>query len=460
MPILGYNTAGASDAGSTSVVYGSVDVTDGIGGNIQRFHAAVKYIAGAGTKIKVGVVNCSQTPNYDPSQQDTVEFAEYAVEVSNDESVDAPSRNLLSANTRYWIGFIVEEAGTEIKFDAGGMDYWRFTGQVYAEWFPGTMPAGAIYGTISWSVWVDYQHPGVLGYDTAGSAGSHGIVGQYRGINNTTDPIGGVIKKFHMSVASVDAVNKNVKMAVANCAQGDGDPSNGSLIEQIEFQVEVGDDEWENAAGSNEVLADTKYYIAFAVPDADTKIKYDAINECWYDWGWPYADVFPNPLDVAHAKGINVYYSLWVDYEAGGPTEVSVSDSGVGAELVGVKGIVGIAESGAGVESTGIKASVGIIDSAIGVDIISLIGTFKKSISDIGSGLETILKAIRIPLRRPKIIGVADFASKLIGAEETGKSRIVDIKDFTSKLIRTEETGKPGIVDGKTPLNPGIVEAE
>lgn len=155
----------------------------------------------------------------------------------------------------------------------------------------------------------------VLGYDTAGVAGSHGITNQYRGINDVTDGVGGEIKRFHMSVFSVDAVNKNVKMAVADCAQSDGDPSNGAIIEQIEFQVEVGDDEWVDAAGGNNVLADTKYYIAFAVPDSDTKIKYDMLNECWYDWGVPYTSVFPDPLEPAHVKGTNVYYSIWVDYE-------------------------------------------------------------------------------------------------------------------------------------------------
>lgn len=155
-----------------------------------------------------------------------------------------------------------------------------------------------------------------IGYSTPGTDGSHGVVGQYRGSNDITDGNGGEIKRFHCAVASVDAVNKNLKICVANCAQGDGDPSNGVVIEQIEFEVDVGDDEWADAAGGNNVSPDTKYYIAFAVPDADTKIKYDILPGCWYDWGIDYASVFPDPLEPAHTYSNAVRYSIWVDYEA------------------------------------------------------------------------------------------------------------------------------------------------
>ena len=57
-----------------------------------------------------------------------------------------------------------------------------------------------------------------------------------------------------------------------------------------------------------------------------------------------------------------------------GVTQISVSDSGVGTDVVAIKGAIPVADSGSGVETIGIKGIVNIVESK-----------FKKALSFVGA---------------------------------------------------------------------------
>jgi len=418
MPILGYDTAGVSNWGNATTKMGSNDDTDAIGGIIITFHVAVYAVDGSNKSAKLGVYDCNQGTG-DPKNEALIEQVEIeTLVVSDDNSISAPVGEILEASTKYLVGFALNGDNTKIKFDSGGSAYYR-SGCTYGIELADPWQADSVSIARNNSIWVDYQHPGVLGYDIVGVGGSHGVLNQYRGINDITDGIGGEIKKFHCAVASVDAVNKNLKMCVADCAQSDGDPSNGAIIEQIEFEVDVGDDEWAIAAGGNNVLASTKYFIAYAVPDADTKVKYDATPECWYDWGWPYADVFPDPLDVAHTLGVAVLYSIWVDYEVSGAEFTrSISD------------IIGIADALS--KSASFKR---VITDSVGMtDILSRSATFIRSITDTIGITDVLLRLIIFIRTISDTVGITDVLSRS-GTFMRSIVDVINISDILTGLI-------------------------
>lgn len=151
----------------------------------------------------------------------------------------------------------------------------------------------------------------VLGYDTAGvqNWGSNGLK---MGSNDNTDVNGGNIQKFHIAIAG-SISPAWVKMAVYNCDQGGGSPFPYSLVEQVELEVNPGDDEWIIAPTGENLSGDTKYFLAFHVQSSNTKVKFDGGGSGWYSSG-VYANSFEAvwPLTCTFIARLN---SVWVDYE-------------------------------------------------------------------------------------------------------------------------------------------------
>jgi len=314
MPILGYDTAGGSSLGSISYVYGMNDDTDELGGCITKFHVAISQL-GATDEVKIAVADANQVSG-DPSEQSVIEWDEWEVVVSDDNELVPPTRELLSADTTFFIGIISSNNLTKWKYDAVGMKGWSKS-SLYGNQFPETLPAGFNnIGNFSFSIWVDYQHPGVLGYDTAGASAT-GQSTIYYGISDITDGIGGNIKTFHAAIATVHATLKEVKIVCAETV--DGNPSNCDVVEQVAFDVEVSDDEDVPAVGSNILDPDTKYYLAIITEGGSgTTFKYDSGSgkPYYYKSGVVYADQYPSPLPVISSSS-NLIFSIWIDYEAG-----------------------------------------------------------------------------------------------------------------------------------------------
>jgi len=167
-----------------------------------------------------------------------------------------------------------------------------------------------------------------LGYSTAGdsNAGNDGV---FQSSHDVTDASGGNIDTFHCALDAVDGTNDNYKMGVYP-AGADGDPSDGVLVEQVEFTSVAAIDD-NNTPGAGSLLAaSTRYAIAKIEEDSDTKTKYDsgAAESHWADSGANYADMMPNPADGSHSDGTRMW-SIWIDYSAAGaPSGVVQHSSG------------------------------------------------------------------------------------------------------------------------------------
>jgi len=317
MPVLGYDTAGASDGGSSGVRRGSVWTADAIGGVIQKFHVAIHSISGAPDSdwIKLGITNCDA--GGDPTGESVVEQVELVAAVGDDINIEASGNYSIEANEKYYLPKIPKHSSIHIKFDAGGATAWYKTSTTYAVEIldPITTTTSA---SRSWSVWVDYQHPGVLGYDTVGSSSLGNATIVYGG-SWPTDDVGGIIQAFHVAIAQVREGFEAVKIVCADCKQVDGDPSGEDVIEQIEIDpIIVSDDNEAAAVGSNNLEADTKYYIGILSKNALTKWKYDSGPgvTLWHDAlaGVDYATWFPDPCRTYSSSG-PYGWSIWIDYE-------------------------------------------------------------------------------------------------------------------------------------------------
>jgi hypothetical protein len=65
------------------------------------------------------------------------------------------------------------------------------------------------------------------------------------GTNEDTDANGGNIQKLHIAVQARIAPAM-VKICVDECDQADDNPQNFSPVEQVEFEVNASDDEWDD----------------------------------------------------------------------------------------------------------------------------------------------------------------------------------------------------------------------
>ena len=325
MPILGYDTAGGSTTGNNTYVYGNIDVTDEIGGKIQNFHCAIDQLDGSLKNIKIAVANVSM-PFRNPSSQNVVEQVEYEVAISDDNEIAAPFGESLSADTDYYIAIIPEGAGTKYKYDSGFLVSWYKSPALYVDQFPSPLQSGFVkHGpSYAWSVWIDYQHPGVLGYDVAG--GSNAGFWSYKpGTIARTDNIGGLIQTFHCAIASIQGGSEGVKLAVYNVDQSTHKPDTKTLIEQVEFDVVVSDDESITGAGSG--LAASTYYWVGCMTEANlTKIKFDDNpgDEAFYQSPAVYANEFVSPWGASSDGSWDISLSVWVDYEEAEEEEIAL----------------------------------------------------------------------------------------------------------------------------------------
>jgi len=153
-PILGYNTAGLSDTSNAGYIEGHASTTDGTGGATNSYHVAIHSID-TNPGVKIGIFNADQDTG-NPASKTLVEQVEFDVAVSNDESTAGGSTSL-AASTKYYIGWIVEEAGTDIKYDtvAETEGFYR-GGYTYADEFTSPFAANASGGTRKYSVWIVY----------------------------------------------------------------------------------------------------------------------------------------------------------------------------------------------------------------------------------------------------------------------------------------------------------------
>jgi len=384
MPVLGYDTAGGSATGDNTRAYGSSWSTDGLGGNITTFHVAVAAVSGVNPGIKLCVNNCSQVSG-SPNGHSLIEQVEFDVAVSDDESVSAPVGESLSADTKYWLAQIIETAGTTVKYDSVTQESFFFKFLNYATEFP-DIRGGTYYSTdYRWSIWVDYRHPGVLGYDTPG-ASNWGIFAFKMGSSDTTDGTGGNITMFHCAIATVSAENKNGRLGVYNADQDTGSPVNKTLVEQVEIEIlEVSDDNSIAAPEGNELLADTKYFVVFMPRDGGTKLKYDDGGAHFYRDSCTYGAEFVSPWQ-ANASGIARIESVWVDYEEAGGQEYirSIADDiGITDVISAKRNIFVSLTEGIGITDflSRVYTRTRSIADSIGItDVVSRVGMFIRSI--------------------------------------------------------------------------------
>jgi len=236
--VLGYNVAGASKMGNSTIVYGGSYSTDEQGGIIQAFHVAIGQVYAPLDAVKIVVADCKQIDG-DPSGEDVIEQVEiHPVILSDDNEVAAVGSNNLEADTKYYMGILSASGATKWKYDSGvGVTLWHdaLAGVNYATWFPD--PCRTPYSSSSkyaWSIWVDYKHPGVLGCDIIGES-AFGSRHYKLGSIDVTDGVGGNITRFHCACSQVSAAKKGGKFAIYNCHQTTGDPKNLSLVEQVEI---------------------------------------------------------------------------------------------------------------------------------------------------------------------------------------------------------------------------------
>ncbi len=173
--------------------------------------------------------------------------------------------------------------------------------------------------TIPTDFWTNAVYPitldPILGYSTPGSS-QWGASTIKMGSNDDTDANGGDIQKFHIAVQARIAPAM-VKICVHECDQADGNPENFSPVEQVEFEVNISDDEWIDAPIGESLSGNTKYIVVFHVDNSNTKIKFDSGGSGWYSAGI-YANSFEDPwpqscTSIARLNGV------WVDYEPAGP---------------------------------------------------------------------------------------------------------------------------------------------
>jgi len=159
MPILGYNIAGAASWGSKTWKIGSHDITDAQGGNITFFHVAIAVEVGTGLKLAVYDSKQDGVDKGNPANCSLIEQVVIEeMEVSDDFSVVAPEGNLLAADTRYWLGYIVKWTEIKIKFDvAQQYDAFSKSGTTYNGEFIDPWQATAAQAARLVSVWVDYE---------------------------------------------------------------------------------------------------------------------------------------------------------------------------------------------------------------------------------------------------------------------------------------------------------------
>ena len=387
MPVLGYNTVGLSDFPMADDYKGSVSVTDELGGVVTKFHCAIA--SGAGN-VKIGVC---ETSGGNPSGQDTIEQVEIPVSITDDLWTGAPTGNTLSADTSYYLP-IITDGNARVKYDSGeDLVYWYLLDDGYADAIKNPLPNGfSSVAGINVSVWIEYGHSGILGYDTPGASSMGNSTIVYGG-SYLTDGAGSVIAKFHVAMAQIYGPLDAVKIVVADCKQIDGDPSGEDVIEQIEIHpVIVSDDNEAEAVGSNLLEANTKYYIGILSASGATKWKYDSGVgvTLWFDAqaGVNYAAWFPDPCRSPYGSSGLYAFSVWIDLEPPPPVYKSILDSGVGTDLVEISKTVFIV--------------------------------------DVGSLLSEIVMSREALLRTMKIINAMDFNPKLSKAKKTETPRIME----------------------------------
>ena len=157
-PILGYSTPGASHTGQNTLYYGMSDTTDGDGGNIITFHAAIFSVHATLKGIKIV---CAETVAGDPSNCDVVEQIEYDVNASDDEDAAAVGSNILDPSTAYYLAIITEGgSSTAFKYDSC-VDTYYYKGSVaYADQYPSPLPTVSSGSNLIFSIWIDYEPVG------------------------------------------------------------------------------------------------------------------------------------------------------------------------------------------------------------------------------------------------------------------------------------------------------------
>ena len=124
---------------------------------------------------------------------------------------------------------------------------------------------------------------------------------------------------------------------------------------------------------------------------SDHYARYRLNEGTWTNWDSAYS-AWTSGLDKLSARIYNPanFSESFIDYIAENPypTQISVSDSGVGTDALVIKRTIPVADSGAGVETIAIKGEIPIADSGSGADAIG-VKQF-KSLADSGSGVDTI----------------------------------------------------------------------
>ena len=153
-PYIGYNTQGASNYGSTTVIRGSMTSTDTGGGDTITYYVCMEgYQSGAeGIKLGIYPVNVG---NGDPEGETLVEQVEFDITATGWNSNVAGGATL-SASTEYWLGFIPEHNNGDVYYDATGGDSWFLSGRTYATEFNATCPGSGSTSTRIWSIYCEY----------------------------------------------------------------------------------------------------------------------------------------------------------------------------------------------------------------------------------------------------------------------------------------------------------------
>jgi len=98
----------------------------------------------------------------------------------------------------------------------------------------------------------------------------------------------------------------------------------------------------------------------------------------------------------------------------------SVSDSGVGTDLVAVESSVALSDSGVGTDAAAVQAQIGVSDSGLGTDVVSVAVYTFISVSDSGLGTDAAAINVDVPISDSGVGTDAVGIQAQIGVSDSG----------------------------------------
>jgi hypothetical protein len=157
--------------------------------------------------------------------------------------------------------------------------------------------------------------------------------------------------------------------------------SNGATATTIEQWVDM-------TLSYSSIASGTQYYLASGSATA-FRVRYDsdASAYAYYKSGTS----FPTPYAGSAHNGYK--YSFYATYTASGSTQISISDSGAGDDVLSILNKLSLSDTGAGADVAALLNRFTLSENGAGVDDISLL--IKALIEDTGIGSDTIALLIK-----------------------------------------------------------------